>query len=248
MEKIFITIVGLYALFVAICLVRLNLSKRRKKDIIGKGNGIPETDINKTDIVGKSKFVGTHSTALASKSLPLTATAPENENQIEKSDTFAPSNEVKQSARVPLDKLDDVFSDTPPEDELEVMDIDYPLEYEDDNEEVGEEEETEEVEGSSQAMLASGVKFEALGNAVRTINQSNEATEEQKISAGSTLLEIRQTDMFEQLVSSKPDAKETITQLMNARLTAFYKQKEKEAGNTVNSRKAPDNFDMRDFI
>lgn len=248
MEKLYITTVILYALIVAICYVRLNFSKKRKEDIIGKSNGIPETDINKTDIVGKSKFAGTRSTPLASKSLPLTATAPENENQIENSDTFAPSNEVKQSAKVPLNELDDVFSDTPPEDELEVMDIDYPLEYEDENEEYEEEEETEEVVGSSQAILASGVKFEALGNAVRTINQTDEATEEQKASAGNTLLEIRQTDMFEQLVSSKPDVKETITLLMNASLTAFYKQKEKEAGSTENSRKAPANFDMRDFI
>lgn len=245
MEKLYIATSILYALIVAICFVRLNLSSKQKKDIIGKGNGIPETDNNKRDIVGKSKFPGTHSTPIASKSQPLTATAPKNENQIEKSDTFAPSSEVKQSAKVPLNELDDVFSDTPPEDELEVMDIDYPLEYEEENEE---EEETEEVQGSSQATLASGVKFEALGNAVRTIIQTNEATEEQKTSAGNTLLEIRQTDMFEQLVSTKPDVKETITLLMNASLTAFYKQKEKEAGSTENSRKAPANFDMRDFI
>jgi hypothetical protein len=37
MAKIFITVVVLYALFVAICLFRLNLSKRRQKDIVGKG-------------------------------------------------------------------------------------------------------------------------------------------------------------------------------------------------------------------
>ena len=65
--------------------------------------------------------------------------------------------------------------------------------------------------------------------------------------AGDTLLEIRQTDMFEQVVSGKPDARETVTLLMNASLSAFHKRKDKEAGNTGSGRKAPDSFDMRDF-
>jgi hypothetical protein len=47
------------------------------------------------------------------------------------------------------------------------MDIDYPLEYEMEDED----EETEDVEGTAQAALASGVEFEDLGNAVRTVNK-----------------------------------------------------------------------------
>jgi hypothetical protein len=86
-----------------------------------------------------------------------------------------------------------------------------------------------------------------LGNAVRTVNQIEEATPEQQKAAGETLLEMRQTDMFEQVVSGKPDAKETVMLLMNASLTAFYKRKDKEAGNTGNGKKVPDSFDMRDF-
>ena len=132
-----------------------------------------------------------------------------------------------------------------------MLDIDYPLEYESrtSDEQDGtddEEEETEEVEGTAQAALASGVQFDDLGNAVRTINRTKEATPKEKKAAGYTLLEIRQTDMFEQLVS-KPDARETVTLLMNASLSAFHKRKDKEAGNTGSGRKAPDSFDMRDF-
>ncbi len=247
MVKIFITIVVLYALFVAICLLRLKLSKRRKKDIVGKGNTIPETGNLKTDIVGKSKYEKSATTPLISKSKPLATTSPENEKGIEKPDTFAPPNEVKPSAEVPPEELDEAFSDTPPEDETELMDIDYPLEYELDETDDDEEEEAEEVEGTAQSALASGVQFDDLGNAVRTVNRAKEATPEEKKAAGDTLLEIRQTDMFEQVVSGKPDARETVTLLMNASLSAFHKRKDKEAGNTGSGRKAPDSFDMRDF-
>jgi hypothetical protein len=248
MAMIYITVVVLYALFVAICLFRLKLPNRRKKDIVGKGNTIPETGNLKTDIVGKSKFEKSATTPLLSKSEPLATTSPENEKGIEKPDTFAPANEVKPSAEIPPEELDKAFSDTPPDEDNELLDIDYPLEY-DSDEPYGtndEEEETEEVEGTAQAALASGVQFNDLGNAVRTINRTKEATPKEKKAAGDTLLEIRQTDMFEQLVS-KPDARETVTLLMNASLSAFHKRKDKEAGNTRSGRKAPDSFDMRDF-
>lgn len=239
MAMIYITVVVLYALFVAICLFRLKLSNRRKKDIVGKGNTIPETGNLKTDIVGKSKYEKSATTPLLSKSKPLATTSHENEKGIENPDTFAPANEVKPSAEVPPEELDEAFSDTPPDEDNELLDIDYPLEYDSDEPDGtdDEEEETEEVEGTAQAALASGVQFDDLGNAVRTINRTKEATPKEKKAAGDTLLEIRQTDMFEQLVS-KPDARETVTMLMNASLSAFHKRKDKEAGNTGSGRKA----------
>ena len=245
MEKIFLTVVMLYALFVALYLFRLKLEKKRRKDIVGTGSAIDKTGNLKTDIVGKSKFDGTRSTPLASKSTPLTATSPEIEKEIENPDTFVPTNEVKPSAEVPQEELDEVFSDTPSEDENELLDIDYPLEYEPDETD-DDEEETEEIEGMAGAVLASGTRFEDLGNAVRTVNRTKEATPEEKKAAGDTLLEIRQTDMFEQLVS-KPDARETVTSLMAESLAAFNQKKDKEAGNTGSGKKAPDSFDIRDF-
>jgi preprotein translocase subunit YajC len=42
MEKVFITVVILYALFVGIYFLYLRAGKRRKKDIIGKGSSIQE--------------------------------------------------------------------------------------------------------------------------------------------------------------------------------------------------------------
>lgn len=250
MEKIFITVVILYALFVGIYFLWARAGKRRKKNIVGQGSSMQETGRLKENIVGKSTFDLSASTPLAAKSEPLTATSLKSDNQAEKPDIFAALNEVKQSAEVPPEELDEAFSDTPPDEDNEPMDIDYPLEYEttDENEDEPEdEEETEEVEGTTQAVLASGVQFDDLGNAVRTVNRMNEATPEQKQKAGDTLLEIRQTDMFEQVISGKPDAKRIVTDLMAESLSAFYERKDKEAGTTGSGKKAPDNFNIRDF-
>ena len=243
MEKIFISVVVLYTLFVGIYLLYLRAGKRRKKDIVGKGSSIQETGQLKTNIVGKSRFDLSSPKPLAAKSEPHTATSPKSENQSGNPDTFVPSNEIKPSAEVPQEELDEAFSDTPPDEENEPMDIDYPLEYETDDED----EETEEVEGTAQAALASGVGFEDLGNAVRTVNKADEATLEQKQKAGDTLLEMRRTDMFEQVVSSKPNAKKIVTDLMAESLADFHRRKDKEAGATENKKKAPDNFNIRDF-
>ena len=247
MEKIFITVVVLYALFVAIYLLQLKVGKRRRKNIIGEGSTIQETGRLKSDIVGKSRFDLSAAKPLAAKSEPLAASSPKTENPTENPDTFVPPNEVKPSAEVPQEELDEAFSDTPPDEDNEPMEIDYALEYEADENEDEPDDEEEEVEGTAQAALASGVQFDDLGNMVRTVNKTDKATPEQKKKAGDTLLEIRQTDMFEQVVSGKPDAKRIVTDLMAESLSAFYERKDKEAGTTGSGKKAPDNFNIRDF-
>ena len=247
MEKIFITVVVLYALFVAIYLLRLKIGKRRRKNIIDEGSTIQETGRLKSDIVGKSRFDLSAAKPLAAKSEPLAASSPKTENPTENQDTFVPSNEVKSSPEVPQEELDEAFSDTPPDEDNEPMDIDYSLEYEADENEDEPEDEDEEVEGTAQTALASGVQFDDLGNMVRTVNRKDEATPEQKKKAGDTLLEIRQTDLFEQVVSGKPDAKRIVTDLMAESLSAFYERKDKEAGTTGSGKKAPDSFNIKDF-
>ena len=249
MEKIFITVVVLYALFVAIYLLRLKIGKRRRKNIIGEGSTIQETGRLKSDIVGKSQFDLNAAKPLTAKSEPLAASSPKTENSQENPNIFAQPNEVKPWAEVPQEELDEAFSDTPPPDEdNKPMDIDYSLEYEqaDENEDEPEDED-EEVEGTAQTALASGVQFDDLGNMVRTVNRKDEATPEQKKKAGDTLLEIRQTDLFEQVVSGKPDAKRIVTDLMAESLSAFYERKDKEAGTMGSEKKAPDTFNIRDF-
>lgn len=245
MAKVFITLILVYSLYVIYYLFRERSRKKRRKDIVGKGTSIDEAGRVKTDIVGKSTFDLKVSKPLASKPEPLTATTPKSEKSAENPDIFVPTDEEKPSAEVPVEELDEAFSDTPPEEDNERMDIDYPLEYEEDSE--PEEEETEEVEGMAQAAFALGVQFEELGNAVRTVNRKEEATPEQRETAGNTLLEMRQTDLFEQLVSGQPDRQKTVSELMAESLSAFHKRKDKEAGNSGNDKKAPDNFNIRDF-
>lgn len=247
MEKIFITAIVLYVLFAGIYFLRLKAGEKQKKDIVGKGGSIHETGRLKADIVGKSRFDLSASKPLAAKPEPHTASSPKSENQPVKPDIFVPENGVKPSAEVPPEELDEAFSDTPPGEDNEPMDIDYPLEYETADENEEEDEEPEEVEGAAQAALASGVPFEDLGNAVRTVNKPDTATLEQKRKAGNTLLEMRQTDLFEQVVSGKPDAKKIVTDLMAESLSAFHERKDREAGTAGNGRKAPDSFNIRDF-
>lgn len=247
MEKIFITVVILYALFVGIYLLRLKVGKRRKKNIVGQGSSIQETGRLKSDIVGKSRFDLSAAKPLAAKSEPLAASSPKTENSQENPNIFAQPNEVKPWAEVPQEELDEAFSDTPPDEDNEPMEIDYSLEYEAQENEDEPEDEEEEVEGTAQAALASGVQFDDLGNMVRTVNRKDEATSEQKQKAGNTLLEMRQTDMFEQVVSGKPDAKRIVTDLMAESFSAFYERKDKEAGTMGSEKKAPDTFNIRDF-
>ena len=168
---------------------------------------------------------------------------------MEKPYTFALSNETKVSAEVPKEELDALFSDTPPPNEENLpLNIDFPLEYESDHTNEEEDEyETEELEGLAGAALASGVRFEDLGNVVWTVSQKGKANATQKKLAGNTLLEIRQTDMFEQLISGKPDTKEIVTLLMEQSLTAFHRRTEHKSNNADSFDKVPDSFDIRDF-
>lgn len=249
MVKIYLITVVLYSLFVVICLVRMNVAKRRRKEVIGKGETV-RIERNNTEIIGKSTFKKPESKPSASKPEPATSTLPEQEKAIGKDDTFVPSVDDSPSAVVPPEELEEAFSDTPPDEDEELLDIDYPLEYEADEPDPSDEEEdeSEELEGMAQAALASGLQFEELGNVVRTIYKKEEANRQERKAAGDTLLEIRQTDMFEQLVTGKPDVRELVTTLMAASLADFYRRKDKEAGNTGSGRKAPDTFDIHNFI
>ncbi len=243
MGKILISITVLYALSVGIYFLRIRTGKKPKKNIIGKGSKIHETGPLKSDIIGKSRFDLNALKPLNAKEEPLGAEPSKSEKREENHDTFAASNQVKSSIEVPQEELDETFCDTPPDQDNQPMDIDYSLEYEED----WENQEEEEVEGAARSALASGVEFEDLGHAIRTINRKEEATPKQKQKAGETLLEVRKTDLFELMVSGKPDAKRIVHELMAESLSAFYESKDIEARATGNPKKVPDSFNIRDF-
>lgn len=239
MEKIFASIVMLYALFVALYLSWLRLRRKRRKDIVGKGGSTAVAKQLKSEIIGKSTFDIKQLKPLDAKPLPQDSSLPESEKSNGNSDTFAPSEERLPSAEEPEN-----------EEENAPMDIDYYLKYEpveSDPSGDDEEEETEIVEAAARVARASGVRFEDLGNAFRTVSREKEATPKEKEAAGTTLLEIRRTDMFEQLVSENPVKQKTVAELMAESLAAFYRRKEEETGTKGSGMKAPDSFSIRDF-
>lgn len=228
MEKIYLSALIIYSIFVAIYFLRLKAMKKQKKDIVGKGNSISELGKLKTDIVGKSRFDPLLS--------PSVITSP-------------PKEENKPSVEIPPEELDEVFSDTPPDEDNEPMDIDYPLEYDTEEESETEEEETEEVAGTARAGIASGVHFEELANMVQTVNDSKNATSKQKEQAGYTLLDMRQTDMFERLVSGSEEKFQLALQLIDIRLNAYYKELEDKSGSQGGQYNSiPPDFKTKDFF
>lgn len=242
MVKLILTLILLYCIYVVYFFIGDHRRKKRRKDIVGSGSNLTELSRRTEDIVGKSKFNLSHS-------LPEATTTLKTEKGTENPDIFVPSNDTQASAEVPPEELDEAFSDTPSDEDNEPMDIDVPLEYEDNEPEEEPEPEEEEVEGTAQAALASGVSFEELGNAVRAVNHSEEATQKQKEEAGRTLLEMRQTDMFEQLVSGKPDRAAIVSEFMDAHLSAFYRKLEAESSDKGSNggKKVPADFDIRNF-
>lgn len=226
MEKIFVIVIILYALFVGIYFLYLRAGKRRKKNIVGEGSSINKMD-NLVDIVGKSQFV-------------LLQVSPPKEIV----------QEGKKAAAIPPEELDETFANTPSEEEDNLpMDITVPLEYEDSNGKDGDEQEDDDdnFESGAPPNMASGLDFNALATTVKTVDNKENATSQEKQDAGKVLTEIQQTDMFEQLVSStaKPNRSETVKALVAEHLAAYHAKL--DTGNN-DTHKAPVDFDIRNFV
>ncbi|WP_317174080.1 hypothetical protein [Dysgonomonas sp. GY617] len=197
--------------------------------------------------MGKSKFDLRHS-------LPQATTLINNEKETEKASIFAEGTEKTAPAAIPLDKLDAVFSkdDLSDKDSNEInFEIENtPPEFEPDNdsEEIDEEETDEEdTEGRAGGAMASGLDFNNLANMVRTVETPDNATSEEKEEAGRVLVEIRKTDMFEQVVSGEPKKKVVVSSLMDDYFAAFHR-KQQEAGELEEPTvRAPKEFDVRKF-
>ena len=83
---------------------------------------------------------------------------------------------------------------------------------------------------------------------MRTVETPDNATSEEKEEAGRVLVEIRKTDMFEQVVSGEPKKKTAAGKLMDDYFAAYHRRK-REAGAMPDesSVKAPKDFDVRAF-
>lgn len=212
-------------------------------------NPIPENK-NDGDIIGKSTFLMSH--------LMPQAANPENQkNGTEMKGSFAASSGTKPPVKVPDNQLDEAFSHN--RDDNQPMDIDVPLEYENEDEYNPEEEEDDEWLASNTS-LAEGSSFEEIGAAVRTIVHYDAATLPEKEKAGGILLKIRQTDMFEQLVQSAPKREDRVSQAINLHLSDYYRkmaeQGENDKAGTENrnegrssvKNEVPADFNMKNFV
>jgi len=216
-----------------------------------KKEGVKEpntTKRKKGDIVGKSQFV----LPLSGRSQPKAAVEIENESDTKKEDIFVPASVPEHPRQIAPEELDEVFGAVPEGETNEPLDIDYPLQVkpfpEEEAEETEDEDESEDLPFRGKP-VAQGVSFEQMGEAYRHVVHHPTITDEQKEETGRILLNLKETDMFEAIVSGQPERGDKVDTLMNTYLTAFQKRvAERSAENGSPQGEVPTGFDVRSFM
>lgn len=161
---------------------------------------------------------------------PLAATSGRscgNRKGIEKEHIFAPASASEHPRQIPPEDLDEVFGEVPAGEQNEPLDIYYPL-YEEsfpdtEAEEPDDEDETEELPLLGRS-LAQGVSFEQMGEVYRHVVHDPPITDYQKEETGRLLLGLKETDMFEAIVSGCPDGNDRVKNLIDTYLSAFHRR------------------------
>lgn len=199
------------------------------------------------EIIGKSRFVLDRR-----RSLPQAAVAAKTEKGIEKEDIFAPASVPEHPLQIPPEDLDEVFGDVPAGERNEPLDIYYPL-YEEsfpdtEAEEPDDEDDTEELPLLGRS-LAQGVSFEQMGEVYRHVVHDPPITDEQKEETGRLLLGLKETDMFEAIVSGCPDGNDRVKNLIDTYLSAFHRRMTAKAAESPSPQGVvPEGFDVRDYV
>lgn len=245
MERYIISAILLYALVVALYLLRERMQKRKKN--VAKNSGFnPFRSTPKEDIIGKSKFDLRQSRTEAT-------TLIHNEKRIENEPIFADENKKEAPVTPPLVESETVLSDENMTDEnsneinLVIENTAPEFEPEYTNEDIDEEEtEDEDTEGVAGVSMALGLGFDDLAGMVRTVETAEIATSEEKEEAGRVLIEIRKTEMFEQVAGDEPK-KKVVSSLMDDYFAAFHRKKREATVTDEPAVKAPRDFDLRSF-
>ncbi|MDR1556783.1 MAG: hypothetical protein LBS88_07110 [Tannerellaceae bacterium] len=175
-----------------------------------------------------------------------------NEKRIENEPIFADESKKDSPVTPPLVESETVLSDENMTDEnsneinLEIENTapEFEPEY---NEDLDEDEtEDEDTEGVAGVSIALGLGFDDLADMVRTVDNNEEASAEEKEEAGRVLVEIRKTEVFGQFVSDEPK-KKVVSALMDDYFSAFHRKKLETAGVVEGAVKAPKDFDPRNF-
>jgi hypothetical protein len=247
MIRIFILAIMLYLIFLAGYLV-WERSVKRKRNAAKKPAFNPFKSSPKEDIIGKSGFDLRHS-------LPQATTLVKSGKREENTPIFAGGNdkteEQKAPATIPPSELDRVFSsgvepDNSGEIDLVINDEPEGSASEDDGDNV-DTEESGEAGGLSGVSVATGLNFDDLSGMVKTVENPDAATPEEKEEAGRVLVEVRKTDMFEQVVSGEPKKKVTAGKLMDDYFAAYHRRKREAGDAEVPEVAAPKDFDVRSF-
>jgi hypothetical protein len=243
MERYFIYAVMLYALIVVIYLLWERGVKRRKNAARKKGYN-PFRVTPKEDIIGKSKFTLRHSK-------PQATTLEINEKEIENASIFATENGQAVIQDTPGEVLQNQTGTgaLPGQSEDNSGEIDLVIENEPEGELDTDEDgdldtwESEAAEDGAGGSMAQGIGFEELAGMVRTVETAETATTGEREEAGRVLVEIRKTEIFEQIANDEPK-KKVVSSLMDDYFSAFYRRTEALPDGAV---KAPADFNVRGF-
>lgn len=243
MGRYFIYAVMLYALVVAIYMLWERGVKRKKNAARKKGYN-PFKASPKEDIIGKSKFT-------LRQSKPQATTLEINEKGIENASIFATENEQTAAEGTPGEVLQTqtgtgAISGQSEDNSGEIdLVIENEPEGELDTDENGDLDtwESEAAEDETGGSMAQGIGFEELAGMVRTVETAESATTGQREEAGRVLVEIRKTEIFEQIASDEPK-KKVVSSLMDDYFSAFYRRTEVLPEGAV---KAPTDFNVRGF-
>ena len=229
-----------YALWTVWYLFRESRRSNRHPPVSGAAS-------RRKEIIGKSRFVLDRR-----RSLPQAAVAAQTEKGIEKEDIFAPASVPEHPRQIPPEDLDEVFGEVPTGEQNEPLDIYYPL-YEEsfpdtEAEEPDDEDDTEELPLLGRS-LAQGVSFEQMGEVYRHVVHDPPITDEQKEETGRLLLGLKETDMFEAIVSGCPDGNDRVKNLIDTYLSAFHRRMAAETAESPSAQGVvPEGFDVRDYV
>lgn len=245
MLSILFILTGGYLLWIAAYLCHERHSRKKREEKAGRVLARKTADVS--EILGKSTFSLSHST-------PQIPEKNENENPVNEADTFAPEKE-KYPKIVSAEELDKLFAEgNPLPEELELMEgTDVPLEFEeetpddetaDDETPIDEDEQDRNLSGCTPQ--ATGMRFEDMGLAIRVAVRGEAASEEERLQAGKTLAELRNTPMLDKLTAGDTEREERIGSLIELHLAAYRKQKQPVGEAPAET--VPDTFSMNDIV
>jgi len=230
METLLICLLLVYNAYLVFYLLH-DKQKQCKEDVSPPIKPTEEVE----DIVGKSLFKMEMKTPLATKQMPQAAISIESEEITDIDITFADESDQPTPARLPDDKLDEVFT------HIQISDV--ALAYH-------ENEMEDEVPTTG---FATGVSFEEIGEAMIVANSPG-ATEDESHRAGQVFTELEGNELFNQLIKSSTSRSKKITELMDYFLSNSISRDGDTAGEVVQLQYTTEiptdisRFDIRDFV